>query len=72
MKKQTLLVCLYVFGSICLHAQIKVGAFAGIGSQHKLAGLGVNGEFFAHKKLSVAPNVLAYFPRQYGNINRSA
>ena len=65
--KKYFLIALFSFAGYYSMAQVSAGAMLGYGSDVERWGLGLNGEFFVNERMSLAPNLLFYFPRTSGD-----
>jgi outer membrane immunogenic protein len=62
MKKLLLILGISLVFTAASHAQVRVGAMLGYGSEVEQWGLGLNGEFIFNEKMAIAPSLLFYFP----------
>ncbi|MFZ6012318.1 MAG: outer membrane beta-barrel protein [Bacteroidota bacterium] len=65
MKKVFLLTAISLVFCAASHAQIRLGALFGYGSEVEQPGLGVNAEFMLNDKMAISPNLLFYFPEKF-------
>ncbi|HEY8935343.1 MAG TPA: hypothetical protein VIM65_08985 [Cyclobacteriaceae bacterium] len=64
---------LLLFASIIFsgHAQRRIGGMAGYATGFNAINIGANAEFFIVDKVSIAPDMLFYFPVTRGNVHKN-
>ena len=60
---QKILIILFIFSSVPIQAQTRVGVFLTYGDHQENLGIGALGEFFLTDQISIAPNVIYFFPK---------